>query len=168
VSAAAAGTTRRIGRPSHRLVLMLLALSVALNLFFVGGALWVRLHPPALLSFQEQRFHRMASELDLAPQQRTAFNRYVAAMRARTARMHQQLAPLYGAAWEEMAKPQADEAQVMRLFDEASTKRREFQREATNQTLAFLVILSPAQRAEFLAIVQAHWVRWRQNHSAKP
>lgn len=167
MSAAAAGTTRRTGRPSQRLALMLLALSVALNLFFVGGALWVRLHPAAALSFQEQRFQRMASELDLAPQQRVGFDRYVAAMRAHTARMHQQLAPLFGAAWEEMAKPQADEAQVMQLFDEASAKRREFQREATSQTLAFLATLSPAQRAKFLTIVQAHWTHWRKNH-AKP
>ena len=164
----AAGTSRRIGRRPQSLVLMLLALSIALNLFFVGGALWIRLHPATTLSFQEQRFRRMATELDLAPPQRDAFDRYVEAMRARTARMHQELAPLFGAAWEEMAKPQADEAQVMRLFDEASEKRRGFQREATTQTLAFLATLSPAQRAKFLAIVQAHWAHWRRKHPAKP
>jgi Spy/CpxP family protein refolding chaperone len=149
-------------------VLVLLALSVALNLFFVGGAFWIRLHPATVLSFQERRFQRMARELDLAPQQRDGFDRYVAAMRVRTAQMHQQLAPLYAAAWEEMAKPQADEAQVMRLFDEATAKRREFQREATSQTLAFLAVLSPAQRAKFLAIVQAQWAHWHHNHAAKP
>lgn len=163
MSATAAGTARRVGRPP--LVLMLLVLSVALNLFFVGGALWIRLHPHAGLSFEEKRFQRMARELDLAPQQRSGFDRYVAAMRSRTIRMHQELAPLYGAAWQEMAKPQADQAQVMRLFDEATTKRREFQREATSQTLAFLAILSPAQRAKFLEIVRA---RWRHPHAAKP
>lgn len=168
MSATAAGTSRPISRRPRPLVLMLLALSVALNLFFVGGALWIRLHPAATLSFQEQRFRRMANELDLAPSQRDAFNRYVEAMRARTARMHQELAPLFGGAWEEMAKPQADEAQVMRLFDEASEKRRGFQREATTQTLAFLATLSPAQRTKFLAIVQAHWAPWHQKHTAKP
>ncbi len=168
MSAAAAGTSRRIGRRPQRLVLMLLALSVALNLFFVVGAAWVRLHPATVLSFQERRFQVMAKELDLAPEQRAGFDRYVAAMRARTERMHQQLHPLFAAAWEEMAKPQADEAQVMRLFDEASGKRREFQREATSQTLAFMSILSPAQRAKFLAIVQAHWAHWHQKQTAKP
>lgn len=168
MSATTAGTTRRIGRPRPRLVLMLLALSVALNLFFVGGALWIRLHPPAALSLLEQRFQRMARTLDLTPTQQDGFDRYVAAMRARTARMHQQLHPLFAAAWEEMAKPQADEAQVMRLFDEAAAKRREFQREATSETLAFMAILSPAQRAKFLAIVQSHWAQWRQNRAQKP
>jgi Spy/CpxP family protein refolding chaperone len=168
VSATAAGTTRRIGRPRPRLVLMLLALSVALNLFFVGGALWIRLHPPPALSRLEQRFQRISRTLDLTPQQRVGFNRYVEAMRDRTARMHRQLHPLYAAAWEEMTKPRADDAQVMRLFDEASAKRREFQREATSQTLAFMALLTPAQRAKFLAIVEAHWARWRQNQAAKP
>ena len=39
-------------------------------------------------------------------------------MRTRTGKMRQQVAPLIGSAWEEIAKPQADGAQVMRLFDE--------------------------------------------------
>jgi len=168
VSAATAGAGRRTARSPRRLVWVLLALSVALNLFFVGGALWIRVHPAAVLSFQEQRFQRMARELDLAPQQRAGFDRYVAAMRSRTAQMHQQLAPLYAAAWQEMAQPHADEAQVMRLFDEATAKRREFQREATSQTLAFLAVLSPAQRARFLAIVQSHWAHWHHTRANKP
>ena len=78
-----------------------------------------------------------------------------------------QVAPLFGAAWEEIGKPQADAAQVMRLFDEAGEKRREFQREAIGQTLAFLAILSPAQRAKFVAIAQERWTRGRASHAAK-
>ena len=79
----------------------------------------------------EQRYQQMAGELDLTPGQRTGFDAYVAAMRTRTGKMRQQVAPLIGSAWEEIAKPQADGAQVMRLFDEAAEKRREFQREAS-------------------------------------
>lgn len=168
MSAATADTTRRIVRPPQRLLLLLLLLSVALNLFFVAGALWIRVHPRTALSFQEQRFHRMARELDLTQQQRVGFDRYVEAMRAHTANMHREVAPLFTAAWAEMSKPQADEAQVMRLFDEAAGKRREFQREAISQTLTFIAILSPAQRAKFLAIAQEHWVHWRKNQAAKP
>ena len=65
---------------------MSLALSVALNLFFVGGALWIRLHSPADWGSQERRYQRMAAELDLDAQQRVGFDRYVAAMRARMQR----------------------------------------------------------------------------------
>ncbi len=167
MSAAAADRTRRIGRSPQRLVLTLLAFSVALNLFFVAGALWIRLHPPAAAWGEEARFQKMATKLDLAPQQRVGFDQYVAAMRARSVKMHQDVAPLFAAAWEEMGKPQADAAQVMRLFDKAGEKRREFQREAIGQTLAFLAILSPAQRDKFLAIARERWTRRRASHAAK-
>jgi uncharacterized membrane protein len=164
VSAATAGTTTPVSRPRGRLLLSLLALSVALNLFFVGGALWIRLHSPADWGSPEQRYQRMAAELDLDAQQRIGFDRYVAAMRARTDRMREQVAPLVAAAWDEIGKPQADTAQVTRLFDEAAEKRREFQHEATAQTLAFLSVLSPAQREKFIAISRQHrspWMRQR-------
>ena len=44
--------------------------------------------------------------------------------------------PLVDGAWAELAKPQADQAQVMQLLDEAADPRRAFLREATAQTLA--------------------------------
>ena len=154
MSATAAGTTAPVTRSRPRLVLVLLALSVALNLFFVAGAAWIRLHPRAEGPGLEQRYQRMAAELDLDAQQRGAFDRYVAAMRSRTANMREQVAPLMGGAWEEIVKPQADAAQVNRLFDEAAEQRRQFQREVTTQTLAFLAVLSPAQRAKFVAIAR--------------
>jgi Spy/CpxP family protein refolding chaperone len=161
VSAATAGTTVPISRPRRRLILTLLTLSVALNLFFVAGAAWMRLHGRAEGPTPEQRYQQMAAELDLDPQQRIGFDRYVAAMRARTANMREQVGPLIAAAWQELGKPQADQAQVMRLFDEAAEKRREFQREATTQTLAFLAVLSPAQRSKFVAIARDRRAPWR-------
>jgi hypothetical protein len=78
-------------------------------------------------------------------------------MRTRTGKMRQQVAPLIGSAWEEIAKPQADGAQVMRLFDEAAEKRREFQREASAETLKFLALLTPAQRGKFITIARQRW-----------
>lgn len=165
MSVAAAGGRSATGRPRSRLVLTLLALSVALNLFFIAGAVWTRLHaradwPPSA----EQRFQQMAAQLDLDATQRAGFDRYVAAMRARTGNMRGQVAPLIGAAWEEIGKPQADAAQIMRLFDEAADKRRGFQREAMAQTLAFLAVLSPAQRAKFVAIARERRDSWLRQH----
>jgi len=105
-----------------------------------------------------------AAELALEPQQRVGFDAYVAAMRSRTEKMREQVGPLIGEAWEEIAKPQADVTQVMRLFDEATEKRREFQREATTQTLDFLRVLSPAQRAKFVAIAHERRAPWLRPH----
>ena len=164
MSAAATGPTAPTGWPRRRVLVILLVVSAVLNLCFVAGAVWIRWHSPARWASAEQRYQQIAAELDLDAQQRIGFDSYVTAMRARTDKMHQQVAPLIGAAWDEIAKPQADVAQVMRLFDEASDKRREFQREASAQTLALLAVLSPAQRSKFVAIARerrAPWLRPR-------
>jgi uncharacterized membrane protein len=163
VSAVTAGPTPATGWPRRRLLLALLVVSVVLNLFFVAGAAWTRWHAQA--PSPAQRYQQMAAELGLVPEQRTGFDRYVAAMRTRTERMREQVAPLIGAAWGEIAKPQADVAQVMRLFDEAAEKRREFQREATAQTLDFLAILSPTQRGKFVALARERRAPWLRLHS---
>jgi len=156
VSTAEAGSAGQAGAPTgwpgRRVLVVLLILSAILNLCFIAGAAWTRLHEPARSGDLEQRYQRMAAELNLEPQQRAGFDAYVAAMRTRTEKMREQVGPLINAAWEEIAKPQADVAQVMRLFDDAAQKRREFQRETTARTLDFLAILTPAQRAKFVAI----------------
>ncbi len=150
--------------PSRRVLVILLIISVVLNLGFLAGAAWHRLHGPPRSPDLEQRYQRMAAELNLEPQQRAGFDAYVAAMRTRTEKVREQVGPLMNAAWDEIAKPQADATQVMRLFDEAAEKRREFQRETTAKTLDFLAILSPAQRGKFVAIAherRSPWIRPR-------
>jgi len=162
VTTAAAGTAARRW-PRRRLLIIILVVSLALNVCFIAGAAWTQLHSPA--SWQqaaEERYRRMAAELDLDAKQRNAFDAYVAAMRARTAKMQQQVAPLMSAAWEEIAKPQADSARVLQLFDEAAGKRGEFQREATTNTLELLAALSPAQRAKFVALERARHASWQR------
>jgi uncharacterized membrane protein len=154
--ATATGTTAR--RPSPpRVVVILLALSLALNLCFLAGVVWVRMHRPLPFVNHAQRMEEIARQLDLDPQQRVAFNTYFTTMHARTQAMHEAVEPLIGDAWSEVAKPQADETQIMSLFDTAANKRRAFQRDATTQTLAFLATLNPQQRAEFVALARAHW-----------
>ena len=156
MSTAEAGSAGQAGAPTgwpgRRVLVVLLILSAILNLCFIAGAAWTRLHEPARSGDLEQRYQRMAAELNLEPQQRAGFDAYVAAMRTRTEKMREQVGPLINAAWEEIGKPQADVAQVMRLFDDAAQKRREFQRETTARTLDFLAILTPAQRTKFVAI----------------
>jgi Spy/CpxP family protein refolding chaperone len=157
---AAAGPTTPsstpVGWPGRRVLVVLLVVSALLNLCFVGGAAWTRWHPSARWATPEQRYRQMTAELDLTAPQRTAFDSYFAAMQARTEKMRQQVGPVMDAAWEEIAKPHADAAEVTLLFDYAAEKRREFQREAGAQTLEFLAILTPAQRSKFVAIAREH------------
>jgi len=66
--------------------------------------------------------------------------------------MREAVEPLLSAARAELAKPDADEATVERLFDEAAQTRRGFQRELLTTTMTFLATLSPEQRAKFIEL----------------
>lgn len=161
MTVAATGARAAGGWPYRRIVLAALAVSVVLNLFFIAGALWTRTQAPPPTRGFEQRYQQMAAELDLDAQQRAAFDRYVAAMRARLDNMRQQVAPLTAAAWEETAKPQADTTRALQLFAEASDKRRQFQQESMAQTLDFLARLSPEQRTKFVTLSRERRGQWR-------
>ena len=163
MSAATAGPTASTRSPRRHLLITLIAISVALNLFFIAGAAWTRLHGPRSI---DERYEQMAAELKLDPQQHVAFDRYVATMRARVEEMRQQIDPLIGNAWEQLAKPQTDTAQIMALFDQASDKRRAFQRELATETVAFLTLLSPEQRSTFVKILREHRAPWFRPRSS--
>jgi Spy/CpxP family protein refolding chaperone len=159
VSTATADRALSHNRPRQRLLVALLAVSLALNLFFIAGAAWTRLHPPPAASGFDERFSRMAAQLDLRSEQQAAFTRYQAAMRARRAAMRQKIRPLIDAVRQEIARPQPDVAHIQLLLDDATAAHRAFQRQAIADTLAFVATLSPAQRATFLAIESHHWGR---------
>jgi Spy/CpxP family protein refolding chaperone len=166
VSVVMAGRTDAGPRRS-RLWIALLAVSLVLNLCFIAGAVWSRMNPPAGRLDLADRYRQMAAQLDLNPQQRAAFDRFVAGIRSRTEQMRQETDPLMSAAWEELAKPQPDTAKVERLFDEAAEKRRATQHEATSQTVELLGVLSPAQRAKFVSVMREWRAAWRQRAGSR-
>lgn len=131
----------------------LLALSLALNLFFVAGALWIRIHAPPRPISPEQRLEHMASELRLDPQQKVAFAHYSQAMREHMQAMRDAVRPQIAKAWSEVAKPQADEIKVMQLLDEAAQTRHHYVHDLTATTLAYLATLSAEQRTKFVALM---------------
>ncbi len=135
------------------LLKVLLALSLALNLFFVAGALWIRIHAPPPPISPEQRLENMAGELGFNPQQKAAFARYSQTMRERMQSMRDAVRPQVANAWSEVAKPQADETKVMQLLDAAAQTRRHFVHDLTATTLAFLATLSAEQRAKFVILI---------------
>lgn len=147
VSTAARGNTRR------HLVSLLVALSVALNLCFIAGALWIRIHGPPPINV-EDRLQRIGEKLDLDASQKDAFDRYSEAVRGRMRQMHHAVDPLVGKAWAEVAKPDADEAKATQLFDEAAQTRRGYMRELAPLTLSFLSTLSPEQRTKFVELIR--------------
>lgn len=146
----------------HHLLWVVLALSLALNLCFVGGALWVRLHEPAPPGNAEERLRQIEPQLSLNSQQAQEFRRYAQTVRGRITAMHDAVEPLIGNAWSELAKANVDEARVVQLFDEAAQQRRAFRRELTTTTLSFLATLSPEQRAKFVELARQR--PWSKRH----
>jgi Spy/CpxP family protein refolding chaperone len=145
----------------QQLVSVLLALSRALNLFFVAGALWIRIHGPPPMS-PEERLQHIGAQLALDPEQKQAFDQYSQAVHSRMQLMHKAVDPLIADAWSEIAKPDADQAKVIGLFDEAAQTRRGYMRELAPVTLSFLAKLSPEQRAMFVELVRQR--PWEHRH----
>ncbi len=163
MSTAAAGSAARRRWPRRSVLVTLLVISAVLNLFFVAGAAWTRLYPPPARLGPVQWLEQMAGELNLDTQQRGAFDRYAAAMRTRSRQMHQEVEQLIEAARQEIAKPQPDMTEVMRLFDAVGEQRRKFLGEAASQTIEFLSVLSPEQRGRFVELERERHAR-RHHH----
>jgi Spy/CpxP family protein refolding chaperone len=151
-------------RPGSRrqLFWVVLILSLALNLCFVAGALWIRLQGPPLPMSPEERLQQIEPQLALDSQQKAAFDQYARTVRSRMQSMHEAVEPLVGKAWSELAKPDADDAKVMQLFDQAGEQRRAFRRELGTATFAFLTKLPPEQRAKFVALARPR--PWTKRH----
>jgi Spy/CpxP family protein refolding chaperone len=151
----------RRGARQHLLWAALL-LSLALNLCFVAGALWARFQEPPLPLSPEQRLQQIEPQLSLDPQQKAAFDQYAQTVRSRMQVMHEAIEPLVGNAWSELAKPDADNAKIMQLFDRAGDQRRVFRRELGLATFSFLAKLSPEQRAKFVELARQR--PWAKRH----
>jgi uncharacterized membrane protein len=144
----------------RRLVWVALALSLALNVFFVGGAVWVRMHVhhglggPPFGRPPHERIEAIARDLSLDPAQRSAFDRFIRDARKETKQVREANEKLSDSAWDEMLKPQPDQDLLRRVFDEISTNRREYQTGMTATLLDFLGKLSPDQRRQFVDIAR--------------
>ena len=165
MSVTTAGMSHPRGVPRQRLLVAVLAISVALNICVIAGALWSRLHPPPSPPTFSERFHRLEGTLDLTSGQRADFDHYIADMAARGDQMRHTLEPMMDAAWAELAKPDADRAQVLQLLDDASHQRRNFQQQAVNLTLSLLATLTPEQRAKFVASEREFRAAQRRRHA---
>ena len=136
-----------------RLVWVALALSLTLNVFFVFGLLWFQLagqpmHTPA------ERIAATANELNLSPDQRVAFQQFVSEIQDRSRHLRESNQPLIRQVWDELAKPQPDQALIGRLVDEATDNRHAYQKDMAAVLAQFLAALSPAQRAQFVEMAR--------------
>jgi len=124
-----------------------LALSLALNLFFLGmvAGHFRHRHRLAALS-QRERFERIAADLNMNDTQTAAFQQFQTILRVDGAQMRSANA----SSWARMADPATTPDQITALLTGTVKKRTEFQQHAADAMAKFLATLTPAQRATFI------------------
>jgi uncharacterized membrane protein len=152
---------RRGGLP--RLPWILLALSLALNAFFVGGFFWVRGEATRAQMRPAERFELIAHDLNLDTKQRAAFEHFIGIMRMRSRHLREANLPLIEEAWGELAKPKPDDGLIDRNLDTAATNRHAFQLDTSHALRGFLSALSDDQRRQFV-----EFAKNRQNRDLPP
>lgn len=130
-----------------RLVWIALALSLTLNVFFIGGLAWMKfaMHGPIP---PMERMQRLGQSLNLNDDQRLAFDQFVRVVRQRGRFIRETNQPLFERIWAELGKPSPDLDAVAKLGAEINNNRQTFQNEASTALLAFVKTLSPEQRAK--------------------
>lgn len=133
-------------RPKGRLVKVALALSLALNVFFVGGLAYskfVRQTPPLM---------RLGRELDLEPDQRNAFQSFVQVVRSKGAALRDTNVAVGQQIWDELSQPKPDAQKLGTLLTEIANNRRDYQMAVGTALLPFLETLNIEQRQRFIEI----------------
>lgn len=136
-----------------RLIWVALALSLTLNVCFVGGLVWSKIAAPRPMTPAE-RFNEIGNELKLSAGQHESLLQMVDEVRRHTRLLHESNHPLVLRIWAEMAKPQPDQATVAELIDKATENRHVYQKELAIVLGRFLATLTPEQRAQFIEIAQ--------------
>jgi Spy/CpxP family protein refolding chaperone len=132
-----------------RLPWVLFAVSLALNIAFMGGWAWGRMHPPRGGVFQHA-----ARGLSLDDRQRDAFQNFLKTQRANGQLLREKNRPLLDSVRGEWAKQNPDEAAVEQLLDTTDANRRAFRQQTIRAMNDFLRTLTPEQREQFLRGIQ--------------
>lgn len=137
-------------RPRKRWILrLILALSLTLNLCFVGGLLYTKFATEEWMSPQ-QRVAALADDLKLTGDQRQSFREMIQVLRLKGQSLRATNAELQAQAVTEFTKAEPDNDTLTRLFGQIADNRRQFQLQVATALAAFFAKLTPEQRREFV------------------
>jgi uncharacterized membrane protein len=136
-----------------RLVWAALVLSLVLNVFFVGGLVWSRIHAerPATLV---ERFQQVGNEMSFSGGEREHFQQFFQTVRRETQQMRENNRPIMQRIWGELDKEHPDQAAINQLIDQATENRRAYQKDMAAALANFLDTLAPAQRSRFIELTK--------------
>jgi len=149
----------RLPSPRASLPWILFALSLTLNVFFLGGYYYKRLLDQQLSASDVERSRYIAEELHFTPEQRQRFQEMRQSSRERARETFRSNRPLIDGLWHEIEKPEPDPAQLDGYIDRLTAGRAAFQREQMHELLAFAKALDESQRVRFLELVRTRLER---------
>jgi len=138
---------------------ILFALSVTLNVFFLGGYYYKRTFDQRLLANEQARVRYVMDQLHFDPEQRDRFKAFRDHTHEHAHAMFRANRPIIDNLWREIEKPQPDTAQLDDYINTLTANRLAFQRGQMHDLVAFAQTLEPKQRVEFLELVRARLER---------
>jgi hypothetical protein len=147
--------------PSLRAALpwILFALSLTLNVFFLGGYYYKRNLDQRLFSSDQERSRYIVERLHFDDDQRKRFQALHQRTRERLRATFRTNRPVIDNLWREIEKPQPDPAQLDGYIDTLTSNRLAFQREQMHDLMRFAQTLDGPQRVEFLDLVRTRLER---------
>ncbi len=140
------GATSPPRRSWGRLAKTALALSLALNVCFIGGLLYSKLVPPTPPLVQ------LGRALNLEPDQRKAFQAFLQVVWRKGAGLRDANLAIGRKIWDELSQPKPDPQKLSDYFAEIANNRRDYQTAVGMALLPFLETLSAEQRRRFIEI----------------
>jgi uncharacterized membrane protein len=137
-----------------KLLWILLAVSLAANVFLVAGALYGLYGDDALGPRTTANIDTVTERLGLSPEQRDGLVDLRKRFKERRQAMRELRRERRGAFLDELAKPAFDRERVLVLIDARAAERREFFADLAAELHAYLATLSPEQREAFLAMAR--------------
>jgi uncharacterized membrane protein len=145
-----------------KLLWILLAASLLLNLFFAGGVIYSKMTAERLRDEPAARFEFVVDELDLSEAERGRLIALRETALARRDEMRREGRHLREALFKEMAKPDFDQARVEELLQRRSVLFVTFLGGIMAETHDFLATLEPERKREFMAMMKReHRFLWR-------
>jgi Spy/CpxP family protein refolding chaperone len=138
---------------------ILFALSLTLNVFFLGGYYSKRLWDQRFAGGSEEQGRYIVEKLSFSPDQRQRFNDLRQRARERQRETMRANRQVIDGLWHEIELPEPNAAQIDGYIDHLTANRQGFQREQMRDLLAFAKTLEQKQRLEFLELVRARLER---------
>jgi uncharacterized membrane protein len=132
----------------------LLAVSVALNVFFAGGVIYSKVTAERLRASPAERAQFLAERFGLSDQQHDRLLAFQTAMGERRGALREGFREARAALLAELAKPELDRERIARLRQEQTAVRSALFEDFAGELHQFLATLSPEQKADFVAMLE--------------